>query len=320
MATIRKRQGRYHTQVRKNGKSITKTFTNKSDALKWAKEQEVKIEQGTFTTKEVKKTEQVVTLAFLLERWEKEVLTSLKSWSVERYKVALVTRELGKFPLDQITSTFLASYRDRRLSLASNQTVKHELGLIRRAMKKGIEWGYISNVPLLTSPSLKGQARTRRLKEKELHLLLSSADEYLQNVIILLIETAMRRGELASLKISNIDLEKRLVLLEDTKNGEDRTIPISKKALLAVQYLIKEAKSPFLLNYKKEWLTEKFITLCKSNGIENFRLHDLRHEGVSSLFEKGLNMIEVSSISGHKDLSMLKRYTHINPLTLVDRI
>jgi hypothetical protein len=136
MATIRKIQGRYHTQVRKNGKNITKTFTNKSDALKWAKEQEVKIEQGTFTTKEVKKTEQVVTLAFLLERWEKEVLTSLKSWSVERYKVALVTRELGKFPLDQITSTFLASYRDRRLSLASNQTVKHELGLIRRAMKK----------------------------------------------------------------------------------------------------------------------------------------------------------------------------------------
>lgn len=320
MATIRKRQGRYHTQVRKNGKSITKTFTNKSDALKWAKEQEVKIEQGTFTTKEEKKAEQVVTLAFLLDRWEKEVLTSLKSWNVERYKVALVSRELGSFPLDQITSSFLAAYRDRRLNLASNQTVKHELGLVRRAMKKGIEWGYVSNVPLLASPSLKGQARTRRLKEKELNLLLSSADEYLQHVIVLLIETAMRRGELASLKIANIDLEKRLMLLEDTKNGEDRTIPISKKALTAVQYLIKEAKSPFLLNYKKEWLTEKFITHCKSIGIENFRLHDLRHEGVSSLFEKGLNMIEVSSISGHKDLAMLKRYTHINPLTLVDRI
>ncbi|WP_026600192.1 tyrosine-type recombinase/integrase [Methylomonas sp. 11b] len=317
MATIRKRQGRYHTQVRKNGKSITKTFTNKSDALKWAKEQEVKIEQGTFTTK---KDKEVVTLAFLLERWEKEVLVHLKSWEVERYKVALVTRELGNLPLEQVTSNLLVTYRDSRLRVASNQTVKHELSLIKRAMKKGIEWNYVFTIPVVTSPTLKGQARTRRLKEKELSLLLSSADEYLQHVIVLLIETAMRRGELASLKITNIDLENRLMLLEDTKNGEDRTIPISKKALTAVQYLIKEAKSPFLLNYKKEWLTEKFITLCKSIGIENFRLHDLRHEGVSTLFEKGLNMIEVSSISGHKDLAMLKRYTHINPLTLVDRI
>jgi integrase len=317
MATIRKRQGRYHTQVRKNGKSITKTFTNKSDALKWAKEQEVKIEQGTFTTK---KDKEVVTLAFLLDRWEKEVLVHLKSWEVERYKVALVTRELGKLPLEQVTSNLLVSYRDSRLRVASNQTVKHELSLIKRALKKGIEWNYVSTVPIVASPTLKGQARTRRLKEKELSLLLSSADEYLQHVIVLLIETAMRRGELASLKITNIDLENRLMLLEDTKNGEDRTIPISKKALTAVQYLVKEAKSPFLLNYKKEWLTEKFITLCKSIGIDNFRLHDLRHEGVSTLFEKGLNMIEVSSISGHKDLAMLKRYTHINPLTLVDRI
>jgi integrase len=67
-------------------------------------------------------------------------------------------------------------------------------------------------------------------------------------------------------------------------------------------------------------LTEKFIIHCKKIGIENFRLHDLRHEGVSKLFEKGLNVIEVSSISGHRDLSMLKRYTHINPVTLLAKI
>lgn len=318
MATIRKRQNRYHTQVRKNGISITKSFTNKLDAQKWAKEQEVKIEQGAFTTIKIK--EEVVTLEFLLNRWEKEILFNLKSWSVERYKVGLVSKALGHLTLDKITSTSLVSYRDGRLGEVSNQTVKHELGLIKRAMKKGIEWGYISSVPFVTSPSLKGQARTRRLNEQELNLLLNSADEYLKHVIILLIETAMRRGELASLMISNINLEKRLIKLLDTKNGEDRTIPVSKKALISLSYLIDESKSLSLLKYSKEYLTDRFISLCKSLGIENFRLHDLRHEGVSSLFEKGLNMIEVSSISGHKDLSMLKRYTHINPLTLVDRI
>lgn len=315
MATIRKRLGKYQVQVRVDGKSLSKTFTSKNDAMKWGKEQEVKIEQGSFTSKR-----ESVSLSFLLERWEKEVLSSLKSWKVERYKVALVSRELGHIPLEQITSSLLAAYRDKRLQKASNQTVKHELGLVRRAMKKGIEWNYVSMVPFLASPSLKGQARTRRLKSDELDLVVNSADEYLKHTIILLIETAMRRGELATLKIENVDLNTRLLKLEDTKNGEDRIVPISNKALISIEFLISNAKTPYLLNHTKEWLTEKFISHCKILGITNFRLHDLRHEGVSSLFEKGLNMMEVSSISGHRDLSMLKRYTHINPVTLISKL
>jgi integrase len=97
-------------------------------------------------------------------------------------------------------------------------------------------------------------------------------------------------------------------------------IPISNRILDSLSFIIKKAKTDFLLNYHKEQLTEKFITHCKDIGLDNFRLHDLRHEGVSTLFEKGLNMMEVSSISGHKDLSMLKRYTHINPITLISKI
>lgn len=232
----------------------------------------------------------------------------------------MIDRELGHLTLDKVTSALLVDYRDKRLTVASNQTVKHELGVIRRAMKKGIEWGYIASVPYLSSPSLKGQARTRRLKEGEINMLLNSTDEYLSHVIIVLIETAMRRGELASIAIDDIDLNLRLITLKDTKNGNDRIVPISNKALTSINYLIKNAISPMLLRYEKEWLTKKFIAHCKAIGIDNFRLHDLRHEGVSKLFEKGLNMIEVSSISGHKDLSMLKRYTHINPITLVSKI
>ena len=315
MATIRKRLGKYQVQVRKDDKNISRTFINKSDAIKWSKEQEVSIEQGSYTSKK-----ESVTLSFLLSRWEQEVLIHLKSWKVEKYKVAMIDRELGHLTLDKITSGLLAKYRDDRLTVAANQTVKHELGVVRRAMKKGIEWGYITTVPYLSSPSLKGQARTRRLKEDEINMLLNSTDEYLSHVIIVLIETAMRRGELAAITLDDIDLTSRLITLKDTKNGDDRIIPISGKALTSINYLINNAISPMLLKYEKEWLTKKFIAHCKCIGIDNFRLHDLRHEGVSKLFEKGLNMIEVSSISGHKDLSMLKRYTHINPITLVSRI
>lgn len=315
MASIRKRSGKYHTQVRKHGKTITKTFINKSDALRWAKEQEVKIEQGIYFPQHEK-----VTLSFLLNRWEKDILMNLKSYPVDKYKVAFLQRRIGHFYLHDVNTNMLVNYRETRSEEVSNQTVKHELSIIRRAMKKGIEWGYLNSVPYITLPSLKGTARNRRLKSEELTYLIDSLNPYLQHVVILLIETAMRRGELAALKISNIDIDERLVLLEDTKNGENRTIPLSNRALTAITYLIQHAHSEMLLNYSKCWLTEKFIIHCKKIGIENFRLHDLRHEGVSKLFEKGLNVIEVSSISGHRDLSMLKRYTHINPVTLLAKI
>ena len=315
MATIRKRLGKYQAQIRKDGNFISQTFINKSDAIKWTKEQEVLIEQGCYISKK-----ESVTLAFLLTRWEREVLVHLKSFKVEKYKVALVSRALGQLTLNKITSSVLVDYRDNRLQEVSNQTVKHELGLIRRALKKGIEWGYTSSVPYLASPSLKGQARNRRLSEVEMSLLLSSCDEYLKHIVIFLSESSMRRGELASIKIADINLESRLLQLSDTKNGDDRIIPLSSLALDSINYLITHAQTPMLLGYDKEWLTRKFISHCKSIGIENFRLHDLRHEGISKLFEKGLNVMEVSSISGHKDLSMLKRYTHINPSTLLAKI
>jgi integrase len=315
MATIRKRLNKYQAQIRKDGNFISQTFINKTDAIKWTKEQEVLIEQGCYISKK-----ESVTLAFLLTRWEQEVLVHLKSFKVEKYKVALVSRALGHLTLNNITSSVLVDYRDNRLQEVSNQTVKHELGLIRRALKKGIEWGYTSSVPYLASPSLKGQARNRRLSEVEMSLLLSSCDDYLKHIVIFLSESSMRRGELASIKIADINLESRLLQLSDTKNGRDRIIPLSSLALDSINYLIMHAQTPMLLGYEKEWLTRKFISHCKSIGIENFRLHDLRHEGISKLFEKGLNVMEVSSISGHKDLSMLKRYTHINPSTLLAKI
>jgi hypothetical protein len=139
MATIRKRLGKYQVQVRKEGRNISKTFTNKSDAIKWSKEQEVKIEQGSYTS-----PKETVTLSYILSKWENEVLTGLKSWKVERYKVAMLQKQLGHLTLDKVTSVVLVKYRDERLTEVSNQTVKHELGLIRRAMKKAIEWEYVS--------------------------------------------------------------------------------------------------------------------------------------------------------------------------------
>jgi integrase len=328
MATIRQRgnsvanSNKWNALVRKEGVNISKTFLKKSDAIKWANEQEVLIEQGLYQSKQSLHS---ITLTELLERWTSEVLIHQKSYSNYQYFVKTIIRVLGDKPLTDITPQLLVQYRDTRLKQVANQTAKHELSIIRRAFNKGIEWGYCSSVPYVAMPSLKGQARTRRLSASEMQLLLITAranDEYLYHIIMLLKSTAMRRGELAKIKLTDIDLTHRLITLNDTKNGDSRIIPLSLAATESVNYLIKNrnTSSEPLLKWQKEWLTIKFIALCKSIGIENFRLHDLRHEAVSMLFEKGLNSIEVSTISGHKDMTMLKRYAHINPSTLLSKI
>ncbi|MBK8814056.1 MAG: hypothetical protein IPN42_00350 [Methylococcaceae bacterium] len=102
MATIRKRCGKYQVQVRKDATNISRTFINKVDAIKWGKEQEVKIEQGSYVSRK-----ESVTLGFLLNRWEQEVLIHLKSWKAERYKVGMIARELGNLSLDRVNSALL---------------------------------------------------------------------------------------------------------------------------------------------------------------------------------------------------------------------
>lgn len=315
MATIRRRSGKWHAQVRKMSKSTTKSFTSKVDAERWARGEEIRIEIGQFTPRQ-----KSVSLSFLLDKWRDEVLINLKSHSVDKYKVGLIKRKLGMLLLNEVTSEKLAEYRDSRLESVSAQTVKHELGIIRRAMLHGIEWGFGSAVPYVKPPSLKGQGRKRRLSEEESKKLKTSVDEYMRNVIILLEETAMRRGELAKIMLSDIDIEERLIYLGDTKNGDDRVTPVSKRGMEALSYLIDNAKGERLLNYSKDWLSRRFTYYRKKAGIEDFRLHDLRHEGASLLFEKGLNVMEVGAITGHKDLASLSRYTHINAKHLLKKI
>ena len=74
---------------------------------------------------------------------------------------------------------------------------------------------------------------------------------------------------------------------------------------------------PPLFSYSPNSVTGGFLKLCRKVGIENLRFHDLRHEATSRLFEKGLNPVEVTTITGHKDTRMLMRYTHLRAENLV---
>ncbi len=126
-------------------------------------------------------------------------------------------------------------------------------------------------------------------------------------VILFAIETGMRRGEIFAMRWQDIDFGSRCLLIPETKNGCPREIPLSDKAWEILQVLDRRSKGVFPISANLFCLTWKRI--IKRLGIRNLRFHDLRHEAISSFFEKGLNIPEVATISGHKDWRMLKVYT-----------
>jgi integrase len=177
------------------------------------------------------------------------------------------------------------------------------------------------------------QGRTKRVNAKMEEHLLASCHELsmplLSSIIQFAIETGMRRGELMGLKWADIDIPNRRAFLHTSKNGEPRQVPLTKSAIAVLQSLNKEDGDrvfPMTLNvlrnqyeraraYSKEHWNES-----GNNPFIGLRFHDLRHEALSRLSDAGLNVIELSHISGHKTLAMLKRYTHPSHKAILEKL
>ena len=187
------------------------------------------------------------------------------------------------------------------------------------------EWGiYLPRgnpVDMITVPTASKRGRDRRLEGNEEELLLIAAEEYggeISAIIQLAIETAMRRGEICELRWENINKIKKTAKLMDTKNGDNRNIPLSPKALKLLSQQPQQPKGR-VFSMRADSVTQAFERCCKKAEVVGLRLHDLRHEATSRFFEMGFNIMEVSSITGYKDLSMLKRYTHLRAEDLAVR-
>ena len=329
MATFRKRNDKWQARVQRTGQSsIAKSFNSKADAVKWSRNVESQLDLGTLAPKQT-----MPRLRSMLERYAAEVTPTKKGESQERYRSAqLIKTKLADLFVDKITGEVVAKYRDQRLTEVSNNTVRLELAFLSVVFEQSRkEWGLAVSNPVrqirMTKP---GKPRTRRLEAGEEEALLkactSSGAHYLHSFVVLAVETGMRFGELAGVLCKHVDFHKRTIYLPDTKNGQARTVPLSTRALAAIQILPRSItgrlftakpgsiRSAFLI------AVQKAKAFSPEGMLQNLRFHDLRHEAVTRLFEKGLNPIEVGMVSGHKTLSMLQRYTHLRSKELVHKL
>jgi len=329
MASVRKHGDKWQARIqRRDQPSISKSFLTKADALKWARNTEAQLDLGTFAPKQT-----MPRLKLMVDRYVHEVTPTKKGAVQERYRAAQINKtKLADLHMDRIDGAVVAAYRDQRLKEVSNNTVRLELAFLSVVFEQcRREWGWavVNPVKQIRIPK-PGKPRQRRLEPGEEETLLTacraSGAYYLEAFVILAIETGMRFSELAGVRREHVNLTNRTIYLPDTKNGHARTVPLSMRALVAIQVLPSSIEGR-LFNVKPGSIRSAFlIAVAKGRAtsggtmLSGLRFHDLRHEAVSRLFEKGLNPIEVGLVTGHRTMAMLQRYAHLRADDLVAKL
>ena len=344
MATISKRGDyQYRVQIRRKGYPIVyKTFNYLVDAESWARMVESEMDRGIFLSRSEAES---TTIEEIANRYIEEVSPHKKNHVEDIRLMKVVIRKFGSFYIAGMQSKMIVEWREELKSKGlANSTINHHLntlsGLLEQAIK---EWGYVMpmNPSRLVKRMPEGKSRDRRILPEEEKRILEecdlSANKYVGLIYRFAIETTMRQGEIFSLTWQNIDFKNKVALLEDTKNGDSRSVALSNKAIAVLNTLEKKTRGAVFPCNQQAIATcfrgiirralAKYLHDCKKSStepekgfLENLRLHDARHEATSRLFEKNLNIMEVSSMTGHKSLQMLKRYTHMQAANVAKKL
>ncbi|MBT9527079.1 MAG: site-specific integrase [Rhizobacter sp.] len=341
MPTIIKRGDKFLARVRRQGFSpVSQTFIRKTDAVAWGRRVEADMQAGKWVDEPAQARP---SLKEAIAEYRHKVAVRLKGARDYAYSFKEIeASDLGGKPLDQLKPSDLAEWRDalagRGLKPA---TVARRLGLLSGVLSWcHKEKGWLADNPMrsVRKPTVR-DARTRTLDPEEvryLELATSAARAtWLPDAVILLIRTAMRRSELVGLQCGDVDLARSVAILQDSKNGEQREVPLCPEAKMAIARLtadaVKQGRKAVLPINDPEAVSFAFRravvrararyeedcaasgAVCDSKFMHGIRLHDLRHHAVSVWARTGgLSLIELMKVSGHKSPRMLARYAHLS--------
>lgn len=341
MATFDQREsGYWQAKVRRKGWPVqSKTFRTKAEAETWARAVESEMDRGAFISRSAAES---TTVAALAKDYTSDFAPHHYRGEGWKYKLAALVERLGSYSLAALTPQVVAGYRDARLKdpdprykrdpaaapRVSGATVKTELDLLSKLLEwavkeKGIPLPAGNPVAGVRKPGA-GRARDRRLSAQEWEALerecRASKNPWLPAAVALAVETAMRQGELLALLWQDVDKGRRLAMLRETKNGEARAVPLSSRALQVLQALPVSVDGR-VIPQDRMTVYKAFERAVARAGIQDYTWHDLRHEALSRLAERGdLSVLELAAVSGHKTLQMLKRYTHLQAENLARKL
>ena len=325
MASINKYRGNtWRAIVRRTGfKSVSSTFNTKSQAETWARKIESDMDARVYREIRASATD---TVRAVFERFRDEVSPTRRGskWEIVRIDRFLRTADFADRRLDQLTPEDIRDWRNARLKEVSPASVNRELNLLSGVFSHAIkEWSAPMRenpVHLVARPAGADKARSRRWSQKEIDAVLKASGwdeakqpevgrDYVGWAVLLAIETAMRLGELTSIRVRDFDAENRAVHLDLTKNGDSRSVPLSSKALRWLEFLATDREpDEKIIPLTSESLGLYFRQVRDDAGLADLHFHDTRHEAATRLSKKLANVLELSAVTGHRSLQSLKRY------------
>ena len=332
---------KFRVQVRLKGyPTTTATFARKTDAKRWAQQTEADMRAGRyFKTADGKNR----TFNELVQKYELSILPK-RGGDMQTVQGQLDwwKENLGSYLLADITPQLIAECRDK---LEKEPIKQHESKNKNAAIKpsryrspativryiaslsvcftfaiQDLAWIETNPVLKVRKPSIDND-RVRFLGKEETQKLLAACKvsryKSLYCIVIIALSTGARQGEIMNLRWKDIDFNHKVMRLEETKNGERRTVPLSALALVEIQNLKKDRRidTTFLFpradghkpfDIKKHWIR----AVCQAE-LDDFRFHDLRHTAASNLAMSGASLLAIADILGHKQLKMVKRYAHL---------
>jgi integrase len=268
--------------------------------------------QGRFNLEETKKPIPFNKLADDYLKWAK--VNHRCSWRDQQI-VNLALRFFKGKSLSQITAWDIERYKKERKEKGRKPaTINRELTVLKRMFNLAIQWKLtkanpVKGVKLMDIP----KSIYRVLEDDEFEKMYQTASPEFKPVLLCAFLTGMRRGEILNLKWKDVDFRKGYILIKETKNNESREIPLPdvlKETLLR----LRNGENEFVFQYFKDKSLETFYRefwKARENAGVDCTFHSLRHTFASNLVTRlKEDMVTVMELTGHKDIRMLKRYSH----------
>lgn len=338
MATIQKRGSTWRVQVRRRGKALSATFDTKVEAEHWAIRTESQMLDGIVPQAPGRRVLEPAgeTAADVFQRYADEVSPKKRGgrWEQVRLKSFIKKYPVFQNAITSINGPDIADWRDVRLVSVSASTVNRELCLLStiftHAMK---EWrlGLSANPCSLVSKPRKPRSRTQRVSMDERRLIIKqlgwngqtepvTSGQWVAFAFYLALETAMRKGEILSLRWKDIAFTARHAHLDNTKNGEERYVPLSKAAIELLRFVKEPTPEDAVVPVQTGYFDKLFREAKQAVGLKHIHFHDSRREAATTMATKLSNVLELAAVTGHKSLAMLQIYYKPSAADLAARL
>ena len=246
-----------------------------------------------------------------------------RAFKQKRLVVNQLTKRFGDCPLRRMDTRTLEQYQSERIKRGNKPaTINRHITILKHMFTKAVDWNMVEEDSLKRVRKAKlleeCNTRLRYLSKEDCQTLISVCDIHLKPIVIMALNTGMRKGEILSLKWDNVDLRHGFLLLDRTKNGERREIPINETLKAILTGLVRRLDIQYVFHHPATGnpfgnVQRSFNSALRRAKILDFRFHDLRHTFASQMVMAGIDLTTVRELLGHKTLTMTLRYAHLAP-------